>query len=662
MAAFDLIGGPRVEGSAQAVYAERGRDREGAFDAWARAQAGGLADRVRPQRRRLIAWVREANRLETAMRGRSDDSLRFELLRSAVSAYALESAAMVSALAAVRELAHRMLGKRPYDCQLQGAAGLLAGRFIEMDTGEGKTLTAGLAAAIAAAARVPVHVVTVNDYLAERDARTLEPLYRVLGLTVGTIRSGLEPGQRRAIYASHVVYCTNKELVFDYLKDRVAAAQSGGRAQIALRELHGLAAPPELLLRGLCFAIVDEGDSVLIDEARTPLILSQRVAQAPDDSVYRQALTLAGALHAQRDFRLLPAERDLQLTTEGLRRADALAAHWSGGWRVEQARRRLVEQALRALHLFRRDEHYIVSEGKVQIVDEYTGRVLDGRKWEQGLHPMIELKEGCEISEPVRTIARISYQRFFCKYLRLAAMSGTAREVASELRRVYRLPVVRIAPNRPNLRRRLPDRLLPDASAKWDAVLASVRRCLEAGRPVLVGTRSVATSEALSACLAQAGIAHRVLNARQDADEAALVAQAGWTGGVTVATNMAGRGTDIALDEEVRSRGGLHVVLTEFHSASRIDRQLFGRCARQGDPGSCEAIVALDDDLARRHAPGLRAFVAKAGPGLRRAAISSLLRRVAQAHAERSFARVRKQTLRVDEELDRTLAYAANRI
>ncbi len=643
-----------------AAYAERARRREPAVDAWLRARLARLRERVLPGARRLRQWVSKAGRLEREFAAFDDLALTQVLRASASGAYSSRETSTVRALAAVRELARRTLGKRPHDCQLLGVCGLLSGRFIEMDTGEGKTLTAGLAATIAAVARVPVHVVTVNDYLAERDAQTLAPLYAALGLRVGSVRGGLSLAQRREAYACHVTYCTNKELVFDYLKDRVAAGPGGGRLRSALRELHGLGEPTSWLLRGLCFAIVDEGDSVLIDEARTPLILSQAVPGEVDEAAFRQALTLAGALQAPRDFTLSTGGRDLRLTEAGLARVDGLAAHWRGGWRVAQARRRLVEQALRALHLFRRDEHYLVVEGKVQIVDEYTGRVLEGRKWEQGLHPLIELKEGCALSEPVRTVAGISYQRFFRKYLRLAAMSGTAREVALELRQVYELPYLRVPPNRPNRRHRLPDRLLPDAAAKSAAIIDAVRACQARGQAVLIGTRSVGASEAVSAALAACGIAHRTLNARQDADEAALIAAAGQPGAVTVATNMAGRGTDIELADGVRAAGGLHVLLTEFHTSSRIDRQLFGRCARQGDPGTCQAVVAWDDDLFVRHGGLLRRALVPWRWLLPQTWAGAWLRAAAQRDAELGFARTRRQTMRHDETLERTLGYAAN--
>jgi preprotein translocase subunit SecA len=339
----------------------------------------------------------------------------------------------------------------------------------------------------------------------------------------------------------------------------------------------------------------------------------------------------------------------------------ALCGALPGAWRSARGREELAEQALAALALYQRDAHYLVADGKVQIVDEYTGRVMPDRSWERGLHQLIEVKEECEVSGRRTTLARITYQRLFRRFLRLCGMTGTAREVAPELEAVYGLRVVRIPTNRPARRSDLGQRLYATAEHKWTAVAEAVARVSGAGRPALVGTRSVAASEELSARLASRGLEHVVLNARQDGDEAQIVARAGETGRITVATNMAGRGTDIRLGAEVAARGGLHVILTEFHESARIDRQLYGRCARQGDPGSFEAIVCLDDDIFRKHGGALaRILAARHGgapetlPGWAAAA----LQRVAQGSAEAANSRARQATLDLDRQFDQALSFA----
>ena len=634
-----------------------------AFDAAAGALLGGVRQRLRPPLAMLAQVARLAAARQAAVALLGDAELRRTL--PAVASIAMRQSrpgALAEALALVREAARRTLGIEPFETQLMGAAGLLVGRLVEMQTGEGKTLTAGLAACVAASAGVPVHVVTVNDYLAQRDADDMRPLLGFFGLQIGVVVHGVSVADKQAAYACHVTYCTNKELVFDYLRDRVSAQGPVSGVQLRIRQLAGARGNSPLLMRGLYFAIVDEADSVLIDEARTPLILAERDGAIDNPTTYAEALALADRMVAGEHFLIERARRELQLTSAGQR----FLADWANGrtdqWRSMRAREHLMTQALRARHLFLRDQQYLVLDGKVQIIDEYTGRVLPGRTWEQGLHQMIEAKEGCELSEENRTLARITYQRYFCRYLRLAGMTGTARELAPELRATYRLETVTIPTHRPSRRRSEAVVLCTDEAAKWLAVADAVERQRRVGRPVLVGTRSVEASERLSARLAERGIAHRVLNARQDADEAAVVAAAGQPGAVTVATNMAGRGTDIRLAPEVVALGGLLVILTEFHDSPRIDRQLFGRCARQGDPGGTMTIVAHDDALlagaGRTRAP-LAALQPWRGGSIARGLLA-VCRRHAQAAAERRHARTRRHTLKQDLDLDTQLAFAGS--
>ncbi len=545
---------------------------------------------------------------------------------------------------------------RHFDVQLLGGWAMMRGKVAEMETGEGKTLTATLPAATAALAGIPVHIITVNDFLVARDAAWMKPLYDVLGLSVGTILEGMSPTDRRRAYGCSITYCTNKQVVFDYLKDRLLLQQENRALHLKIEALHR--ADPRvsrLMMRGLCFAVVDEADSVLVDEARTPLIISGGRGAGDEERVYRQALDAARRMLAGRDYLVSERERHVDLTDLGRAHAARLTNRYGGVWNVPGHRENIVRQALAALHLYLRDKHYIVDEGHVRIVDEYTGRVMADRSWERGLHQMVEAKEGLEISGRQETLARISYQRFFRRYLRLAGMTGTAREVAGELWAVYGLNTVRIPTNRPQARKIHSDLLYPTSQTKWQAIAVQVAELHKSGRPVLVGTRSVADSEHISGLLDEAGIQHSVLNARQNRTEAEIVAQAGQPGRVTVATNMAGRGTDIRLAPGVGEAGGLFVIASERHEAGRIDRQLFGRSGRQGDPGEGQAMVSLDDELVRsvfgslldrlrsRHLPGW---------------LGRMLFSWAQRTTERRHSAIRKRLLHSDESLQDLLAFS----
>lgn len=565
--------------------------------------------------------------------------------------------------ALIREAACRTIRQRHFDVQLIGGRALLHGLIAEMETGEGKTLTATLPAGVAALAGIPVHIITVNDYLTSRDAQSMGPIYRALGLTVGTIVHGLDPDARRQAYASDVTYCTNKEIAFDYLKDRIALGRDAGRIKLQLERLYATRPRMDhLLLRGLFFGIVDEADSVLIDEARTPLIISGANAGASsEEQNVVTALSLASEMELDRDFIINGRDRSVVILPAGLERLRAMAETLGGIWTRRHWREELLRQALAAHHLFIREKQYLVKDGTVQIIDEYTGRVMPDRSWEQGLHQMIEVKEGCSVTKRVDSLARISYQRFFRRYLWLAGMTGTAREVRGELWNVYRLATSRIPTNRPTRRQRWPNRVYATHHEKWDAVVKRVAEIHATGRPILVGTRSVQASQKLSRLLAGNDLDHELLNARQDAEEARIIARAGQKGRITVATNMAGRGTDIQLDSEARRLGGLHVIATELHEARRIDRQLFGRCGRQGDPGTCEALISLEDELVRMHSHSvwgmLGRWIAHRARGLSSKAFFPTFH-IAQRSAERLHRQVRRDVLKLDEQLDSTLAFS----
>ena len=603
--------------------------------------------------------------LEAATEAADEGELqrRVAALRAAMAATGMCDDNAVEAFALVREMCARRLGKRHYAVQLIGGYTLLNGGLAEMMTGEGKTLTAVLPAVAVALAGVPVHVVTVNEYLARRDAQNLADVYGFFGLSIGLIAPEQEPPERVQAYGCDVTYCVNKDLVFDYLRDRITRqrVKAGTRALIEgwLGRDQGAGAPTPLL-RGLFYAIVDEADSVLIDEARTPLIISAEHDDPHGRALYEQALALAASLVADEHYRLRIKERSIELTEAGRAAVGQFAHGLEGLWQVSRAREEIVEQGLSALHLFELDRHYIVTDDKVQIVDEYTGRVMADRSWEKGLHQMIEVKQGLDPTKRRETISRITYQRFFRRYLRLAGMTGTATEVAPEMRSVYGLRVLRIPPNRPVRRRDLGSRVFVTSERRWDAVVQSAQAMRDAGRAVLIGTRSVAASELISARLAAVGLAHEVLNARQDEREAQIIAEAGQPGRITVATNMAGRGTDIVLSPALRDAGGLHVILTEYHDSSRIDRQLHGRAGRQGDMGSFEAIVSLEDELFVAHAPRLLAWLRarSQASGLVSAGFGHALRRVAQGAAERQNAHIRRQTVEMDNRMEKALAFA----
>ncbi len=568
---------------------------------------------------------------------------------------------VAKSFALTREVATRTLGQRHYDVQLIGGRVLLSGLIAEMETGEGKTLTATLAASAAALAGIPVHVITVNDYLASRDAEWMSPIYNGLGLSVGTIVHGLDPDQRRHAYRCNVTYCTNKEVAFDYLKDRIVLGREAGRIQLQVERLYqSRPRLDQLLLRGLFFGIVDEADSVLVDEARTPLIISGPAnAGESEREMYQTALSIASQMEKDQDFVIEERDRAIRLLPEGLDRISELTEQLGGVWVRRHWREQLVRQALSAQHLFFLDKQYLIRDGKVQIIDEYTGRVMADRSWEHGLHQMIEAKEDCDMTERIDNLARISYQRFFRRYLWLSGMTGTAREVTGEIWSVYHLATACIPTNRPVQRQRRPDRIYETLDEKWRAVVDRIEEIHKTGRPVLVGTRSVGASELLSGLLKKRGLRHQLLNARQDSEEAQIVAEAGGKGFITVATNMAGRGTDIKLAPGVAELGGLHVIATELHEARRIDRQLFGRCGRQGDPGSCEAMVSLEDELAQVY---IHKFIRKLGPGFSNRNASARARakvvQMAQRSAERLHFQMRHDLLEMDEQLDSTLAFS----
>lgn len=593
----------------------------------------------------------------------SEDELldNLENIRVHLHQHGLTTALTRQAFALIREFAWRTLKMRHFDCQLIGGWIMVHGGLAEMETGEGKTFTATLAAAAAALAGIPVHVITVNDYLVARDAKLMAPLYRSLGLTVSAVTSDMDGSSRREAYSADITYCTNKQLAFDYLRDRILLGDDRGRLKLQLEHIHAAASrSSQLFLRGLCFAIVDEADSVLIDEARTPLIISREVDTSDEKEMYLEAIDLSETLEEGVDFSVNYIDRKVELSDSGREHLSEGAKIKGGIWSGKRRREELISLALSAKYLFQRDHHYIVTDGKVSIVDENTGRIMADRSWEGGLHQLIELKEGCEITGRREHLARMTYQRFFKRYICLAGMSGTAMELRDELWSVYHLPVIKVATNKPNQRVNEGSIVYRNQNEKWIAVVHQLMFHREQGRPILVGTRSVADSEYLSKLLGEKSIPHQVLNARQDEREAEIVANAGQEAVITVATNMAGRGTDIPLGSGVAALGGLHVISAGINEARRIDRQLYGRCARQGDPGSYEAILALDDELLGIYLGKLSKKILYFMIGINNIFtqyLSISVQRLAQKSKENQHRAIRRNLLHLEKQLNKMLAF-----
>ncbi|MEN8190351.1 MAG: preprotein translocase subunit SecA [Thermodesulfobacteriota bacterium] len=614
--------------------------------------------------RRLRSVVARIKRRGKRYRSMGDRSLREEVdrLREKMTADGLCTSHVIDSFSLIREFSTRILGMKHHPSQLSGALIMLQGKVAEMETGEGKTLTATLPAATAALAGTPVHVISVNDYLTSRDAENMGPLYRALGLRVGFVAHGMSPQEKRNQYLCDITYVTNKELVFDYLRDRLTLGERSDPLQLQAEYLYARQhRSRDLLLRGLHYGIVDEADSILIDEARTPLIISGSHGGDDEKQFLSEALALAGKLKVDDDYVLNQAKRSLVLTETGRKEIESAATQLGPLWNGLVRRESTINRALTALHYYHPDEQYLVRDGKIEIIDEFTGRVMADRSWEQGLHQLIELKEGCELTQKRETLAKISYQRFFRRYIHLAGMTGTAREVAAELWSTYNLVTVKVPTHRPLIRNQLPDRIFSDRNQKWQAVVKRIRELHDQGRPVLVGTRSVAASEELSEMVSRSGLEHQVLNARQDAEEARIISRAGEAGAVTIATNMAGRGTDIVLSDEVRALGGLHVIATERHEAARIDRQLAGRCGRQGDPGSHEAMLSLDDYLLEGRQDELATRmvrqVAEKFPALGDFITRWLMSRT-QKSVEQYHARVRKELFRQSQNQGSLLSFS----
>lgn len=653
-------------GLALGHYPERRHTRLAALDALVDrlvTRLSSLWDFRANSRARLIAAIEgEGSKLAEL----SDEKLLCEVtgIRSLLVYKGWDDGLAVKAFAIVREMSDRILGMRHYDAQILGGWVMYQGKLAEMQTGEGKTLTATLPACTAAFSGVPVHIITVNDYLARRDATNMRPLYEALGLTVGVVSEEMDFYERQAAYSCDITYCTNKQICFDYLRDRV---ERGASTSALHQSIERLVDNPDgqrkLMLRGLCFAIVDEADSVLIDEARTPLVLSQAIDKNTySQAVCKEALELAQKLVKGVDFCFSEVKRRVAFTPYGSAHLAQLTAKSSAIFYSVRQREELIQQALSALYLFIRDRDYVVVDGKIQIVDCNTGRAMCDRSWQKGLQQMVETKEQCALSGNVETLARISYQRFFRRYLKLSGMTGTACEVASELCSVYGLCVKPVSPHRRCQRTVAAERIFTRADQSRAALLDSVREQSARGRPVLIGTRSVKISEQIAQLLRAEGLEVQVLNAKQNAEEADIVARAGEAGRITVATNMAGRGTDILISPDVEKKGGLHVIVGERNDAARVDRQLIGRCARQGEQGSAECFASLEDELCKLCYPSIIlnciSLFARGDKGRLPTWIGTPVLNFAQKRLEKHHRYMRYQTDREDERLNCMLSFS----
>ncbi|MFL2866351.1 MAG: preprotein translocase subunit SecA [Pirellulaceae bacterium] len=506
------------------------------------------------------------------------------------------------AYALCRVVSAQVLGMRHYDVQILGGIALFKGAIAEMETGEGKTLTATLPVYLRSLMGRGVHVATVNDYLAERDAALLKPVYKALGLTVGTVLTEDSRDQRREAYHADITYGTAKEFGFDFMRDRLLLRRMGHEADSFLgagSSQRWDESGDRPVQREAYFALLDEADSILIDDARTPLIIGSLEDEAREQIVqtYQWAAEMAPQFNEEDHYDYDHEKRKVELNFRGRQFVRSVL---KPDLVMEVGLVDLYEYIERAVKVGREfflDEQFVIREGEIVIVDESTGRIAEGRKWRDGIHQAVEAKEGVEVSVPTGQAARITVQDFFLRYRHLAGMTGTARTSAKEFRKVYKLSVVKVPTNRPNQRAGWNDKVFGTEDAKWDAIVGEVIEIHGQGRPILIGTRSIDKSNILSAKLHDAGIAHHVLNANEVEREAEIVELAGLAGRVTVATNMAGRGTDIKLGSGVPEKGGLHVICTELHDSARIDRQLIGRCARQGDPGSYRQFISLGDKM-----------------------------------------------------------------
>jgi preprotein translocase subunit SecA len=570
-----------------------------------------------------------------------------------------------AALALLVEMADRTLGMRPFPVQAMCALALDSGYLAEMRTGEGKSLTATLAGVLAGWTGRPCHILTTNEYLAGRDATGFSEFYEACGVSVGAVIGQMEERQRQSIYRADVVYTTSKELLADFLRDRIKLGALYHPQRRLLREIMEpyRRLDEAMVLRGIDTAIIDEADSVMVDEAVTPLIISARQENKWLVEAAEAAHAQVSIFEAKTDFTVDEKYREITFTDEGYERLAELSTRLPGIWRGTSRREEIMRQAIIAREFYKLNQHYVLEDNKIVIVDEFTGRLMHNRSWGNGLHQAVESKEGLALTDPTETLARLSFQRFFRVFRRLSGMTGTAKEASGEFWHIYGLPVMTIPPNRPVVRESWEPSHFVDSESKWQAIAAEIIAVRETGRPVLVGTKSVKSSEEIALRLAERRLPYRLLNAVNHAEEATIVAEAGGERTVTIATNMAGRGTDIKLSPKVAGLGGLHVIIAERNDSGRIDRQLIGRCGRQGDPGSTRIFASLEDDLMVRYGQNIIkkgiTYALQEHPEKGQIAAKMAFDR-AQKTAEDLASKQRQSVLRTDTWLDEALIFAGS--
>ncbi len=592
--------------------------------------------------------VKAINDLEPMIQALDDDQLRGKTAEFQGRLERGESldALLPEAFAVVREASRRVINQRHYDVQLIGGMVLHDGRIAEMRTGEGKTLVSTLPAYLNALTGHGVHIVTVNDYLARRDSEWMGQIHQFLGLSIGLVVHGLNFEERKISYGADITYGTNNEFGFDYLRDNMVSR------------------PEAMVQRELNYSIVDEVDSILIDEARTPLIISGE-ADKPTELYMRVAMIIP-RLKPEDDYKVIEKERVVTLTEQGVRRVESMLGVDNLYEDIHTELAHHVNQALKAHTLFKRDRDYVVKDGEVIIVDEFTGRLMFGRRYSEGLHQAIEAKEHVKIEKESQTLATITFQNYFRMYKKLSGMTGTALTEEPEFRKIYKLDVVEIPTNKPMIRDDGPDVIYRTEQGKFTATVENIIERHAKGQPLLVGTISVEKSEHLSSMLKRRGVPHQVLNAKYHDKEAEIVAQAGQAGMVTIATNMAGRGTDIILGEGVPELGGLHIIGTERHESRRIDNQLRGRAGRQGDPGSTQFFISLEDDLMRMFGTNITNVMDKLGMDDTMPIESKMVTKsieTAQRRVENRNFEIRKQVLDYDDVMNqqREVIYSQRR-
>ncbi|MEO0793811.1 MAG: hypothetical protein AAFX93_01540 [Verrucomicrobiota bacterium] len=588
-----------------------------------------------------------------------DMQIRFRRVRQCPSA-----ASEREALALVAVATSRTLGLDPYPVQLMAALSLIRGYLAEMSTGEGKTLSSALAVSVLGWRGKPVHLFTANDYLAQRDCEEMVPLYQFCGLTAGYVVAEMEPDDRRPHYASDITCTTSKELLADFLRDRLKTDSINDTRRLLVRELLGGGGPSDPpVTRGIHTAVIDEADSVMIDDAATPLIISQKYRNEAFNECCEIAHQIANNLVGDDHYRVNFQKREIQITPAGYDLIETQAEQFPRMWQTFERSNELVKLSLTAREFFRRDKDYIIQDEKVVIIDPSTGRLKKDSTWRGGVHQAIEIKENLPISDPAQTLASLSFQRFFRLFKHLCATTGTVGTTRGEFWHFYKLPTVRIPTHRPCVRRQMPTRYFGSNERKFAAIVDEVKAFRSAGRPILIGTFSVEASEALAGRLEEEGLPFELINAAEHDREAAIIKDAGHPGRITLATNMAGRGTDIKLAKGVADSGGLHVICAERMESARVDRQLHGRAGRQGDPGSTQTFVSMEDDLLRQQCGSkmcgtVGQALDSSAPGAK--LIAARLTNRAQREGEKKKRKQRESVMKMDHWLEESLAFSGS--